>query len=65
MKMLEWSVREVNISGTHMMHLIFADNFIVIGENVPDVQSSLGKLHETTHSESRYGDEHVKDENHD
>lgn len=48
MKTLDWIARGVNINGTRMIHLRFADTLIVVAESVPDLQSMLTELHEAS-----------------
>ncbi|KAG7307782.1 hypothetical protein JYU34_006375 [Plutella xylostella] len=45
LKTLNWDERGVNINGTYMSHLRFADDLIVLAENVADLQEMLEELH--------------------
>ncbi|KAG7308870.1 hypothetical protein JYU34_006132 [Plutella xylostella] len=48
MKTLNWDERGVNINGRRLSHLRFADDIIILAEDVSDLQCMLAELHEAS-----------------
>lgn len=48
LKTLDWSERGLNINGARLSHLRFADDLILLAEDVEDLQTMVVELHEAS-----------------
>lgn len=48
-KTLLWETKDINIDGSHLSHLRFADNIVLISNNIQETREILKELHTSEH----------------